>query len=218
MSFPDALCLENPPLLLILLLFVSHLVLSGLIVEHGLKVESRRLAHVLSSKSRLLHEVLGLDLLLWLLVLMKAWGLSLAIYVHLSRRYLMVPEPLLTHWVTTMSPKEGVRGARRLRIVTWRTWVRRIAVVSSRRALLGDLWTLTLSWITDLHRHNCGRYPVHGRCQRLLKWHIVDMLVTSPLVRRIRVVHAWILGHMWYLALIDMTISVWLKICSVATL
>ena len=118
LCFSDALCLENSPLLLILLLFVSHLVLSSLIVEHGLEVESRRLTHVLSSKCRLLHEVLGLDLLLWLLMLVKARSLSRAIYVHLCRRYLVVTEPLLAHWIASMSTKESVGSARRLRIVT----------------------------------------------------------------------------------------------------
>ena len=91
-------------------------------------------------------------------------------------------------------------------------------MVGSRRALLSDLWPLTLSRITDFHCHNGGRYAMHWRCQRLLKWHIVDVLVTCPLVRSVRVpsnVHAIILRHVRYLALI---IGMGLKICSVATL
>ena len=61
---------------------------------------------------------------------------------------------------------------------------------------------------------------MHGRCQRLLQWHIVDMLVTCPLIRHARIplsnVHVCILRHVRYLTLIAMAISVGLKICSVA--
>ena len=93
-------------------------------------------------------------------------------------------------------------------------------MVGSSRALLSDLRTLSLPRVTDFHSHNCGRYAVHGRCQRLLKGHIVDMLVTCPLIRRARIplsnVHVCILRHVRYLTLITMAISVGLKICSVA--
>ena len=86
-------------------------------------------------------------------------------------------------------------------------------MVASSRALLGNLRALSLPRVTDFHSHNCGRYTVHGRRQRFLKWHIVDMLVTCPLVRRARIplsnVHVRILRH------VRLAISVGLKICSV---